>query len=120
MCIHTYLKLTCVPARNQSSLSLPSRPPHAKKMWTSVAEHREGVEFFSDPIGKPSLFTYWRTLAEMSYSTLFLRSKRPTAEGFAAANNGPSSDWSDDGVTVRRHNNQQQQRSDTASGSSGM
>ena len=71
-----------------------------KQMWSSLADHRDGVGFFADPIAKPSLFTYWRTLTEMSYSTLFLRYKRPTEEGFAAASNSPSPAWGADGVRV--------------------
>ena len=73
-----------------------------KQMWAGVADHREGVGFFSDPIAKPSLFTYWRTLSESAYSTLLLRYKRPTEEGFAAASNSPSPAWDADGVVVSR------------------
>ncbi|CAM9500367.1 unnamed protein product [Ascophyllum nodosum] len=71
------------------------------KMWQSFADHRDGVGFFADPLGKPSLLTYWQTLAELSYSTVFLHSKRPTGEGFSAADNSPTAAWGDDGVKVR-------------------
>lgn len=71
-------------------------------MWSSIADHREGVGFFADPIAKPSLFTYWWTLTEMSYSALFLRYKIPTEEGFAAASNSPSPAWDADSVMVSR------------------
>lgn len=71
-----------------------------KKMWISVADHREGVGFFSDPIAKPSLFFYWRNLSESVYCSMFLRYKRPTEEGLAASSNSPSPVWDADGVTV--------------------
>ncbi|CAM9500439.1 unnamed protein product [Ascophyllum nodosum] len=71
------------------------------KMWKSFADRRDGVGFFADPLGKPSLSTYWRTLAELSYSLVFLLSKRPTGEGFSAADNSPTVAWGDDGIKVR-------------------
>ena len=73
---------------------------YQQKMWQSFADHRDGVGFFADPLGKPSLLTYWQTLAELSYSTVFLHSKRPTGEGFSAADNSPTAAWGDDGVKV--------------------
>lgn len=74
--------------------------PTGKQMWTSVAKRRKGVEYFADPLGKASLTTYWRTLAELAFSSVFTLSKKPTEEGFAAASNSPMPAWEDDGVTV--------------------
>ena len=51
--------------------------------------------YFSDPLGKASLLTYWQTLAEFSYGVLLARSKRPTDLALAAAE-----DTGDDDVTV--------------------
>ncbi|CAM9500507.1 unnamed protein product [Ascophyllum nodosum] len=72
-----------------------------KLIWWSLADHRNGVGFFADPLGKPPLSTYWRTLAEFSYCSLFLHSKRPTGEGLSAADNSPTAAWGEDGVRVR-------------------
>lgn len=69
-------------------------------MWASLEDRRNGVGYFSDPMGKPSLLAYWRTLAEMSLSTTFLLSKQPTEEGLTAAMSSPTSAWGDDGVAV--------------------
>eukprot|EP00752_Nemacystus_decipiens_P003849 g3541.t1 len=64
------------------------------KMWGSLEDHRNGVGYFSDPLGKPSLLTYWQGLAEVSYGTLFLLRRRPADLALAAVED------SDDGVVV--------------------
>lgn len=63
-------------------------------MWGSVALHRDGVGYFSDPLGKPSLLTYWQTLLESTCGAVLLLSKRPADLALAAVED------SGDGVTV--------------------
>lgn len=71
-------------------------------MWKSLADHRDAVGYFADPIRKPSLLKYWWTLAELQYSSVLTVSKRPTEEGFEAAKNSPTLQlWAGDGVEVR-------------------
>eukprot|EP00752_Nemacystus_decipiens_P003850 g3542.t1 len=64
------------------------------QMWGSVAKHRDGVGYFSDPLGKPSLLTYWQTLFESTCGAVLLLSKRPADLALAAVED------SGDGVTV--------------------
>lgn len=74
-------------------------------MWNSLSDHRNGLGFYADPLGKPSLLTHWRGLVEFSYSTVSLSPKQTTEEGLAAASSPSSSDddsteWDGDGVKV--------------------
>ncbi|CAM9223043.1 unnamed protein product [Scytosiphon promiscuus] len=80
-----------------------------KQMWGSVAARRDGVGYFADPLGKPPLLTYWKTLLESSYTALLLWSKAPTRDALLAAGGqtaaeiaatAESTEWLDDGVTV--------------------
>lgn len=63
-------------------------------MWGSIAKHRDGVGYFSDPLGKPSLFAYWRDLLVFPCGPVFNLSKRPSDPALAAVED------SADGVTV--------------------
>lgn len=65
-----------------------------KRMWGSLSNHRDGVGYFSDPLGKASLLTYWQTLVESSFASLLLLPKRPTDLAFEAVKD------SGDGVMV--------------------
>ncbi|CAM9222912.1 unnamed protein product [Scytosiphon promiscuus] len=80
-----------------------------KKMWGSLADRRNGVGYFADPLGKPSLLTYWTTLIGFSYTCVFSRPKRPTEDALLAAGErtltkatttAASTEWADDGVTI--------------------
>lgn len=63
-------------------------------MWASVADHRDGIGYFSDPLGKASLLSYWKGLVELTIGMLLLQSRRPADLAFAAVKD------SGDGVTV--------------------
>ena len=81
-----------------------------QQMWSSISDHRNGVGFYADPLGKPSLLAHWRGLVEFSLSSVTLAPKQTTEEGLAAAraaspsppSSSSSPDWDGDGVTVRR------------------
>lgn len=60
----------------------------------SFVKRRDGVDFFSDSLGKSSLFTYWLKLPEFPWGAVLLRSKRPSDLAFAAVED------CGDGVTV--------------------
>ena len=66
-----------------------------QQMLGGIAKHRDGVGYFSDPLGKPSLLTYWRTLVESAFGTVLLLPKRPADLALAAVED------SGDGVTVK-------------------
>lgn len=76
-------------------------------MWGSVAARRNGEGYFADPMGKPPLLTYWKTLLESSYTSLLLWSKAPTGDALTAAGGqtsaeitAASTEWANDGVTA--------------------
>lgn len=71
----------------------------AQRMWQGIKDHREGVGYFSDPIGKPTIWKYWGTLGRFSVGSLLNNEKQPTVEGLEAIKNSPVPD-SGDGVTV--------------------
>eukprot|EP00903_Cladosiphon_okamuranus_P006499 g6354.t2 len=54
------------------------------KVLGSVVNYRNGADYFADPLGKPSLLTYWGSLVEFSLDVLFLRFKRPADLAYAA------------------------------------
>ncbi|CAM9285864.1 unnamed protein product [Ectocarpus sp. 4 AP-2014] len=75
------------------------------QLWRSVGDRRDGVGYYSDPLGKPSLLSHWRGLAEFTFGSITLLPKASTDEALAAARvtassaRGPAG-WEGDGVAV--------------------